>query len=414
MKEVEELSFGDSATGASERKRHPWVGKLIAVLIVVVLVVVCASAWAWEARLRHIIVFVNGRQAEISVGTTAKQLLKDHDDFGTHPGRLLAVDGSVIKKYGGHPAELRVDGSVIDPADWGNTRFSGNADISVKSGGDVAEGHAIDYAPIPYTVSVDIKGSVIQMVKTRGKDGKREIWVGDISKKRITKRVIAQPVDAQIVGVSPRPQGHKVIALTFDDGPSGQYTAPILDILKQKGVKATFFDVGQYSVQYPALEKRMVAEGHEVASHSNTHPFMPKMKRDALRAEITAGFANMKKASGVSTRMMRSPYGSFTVDQWKDVYDLIDYNVLWSIDTEDWRRPGAQAIHDAVLNHAYNGAVVLMHDGGGNRDQDIQALPGIIDDLKAQGYEFVTISGLLKLAGISAAPLADDGGEAKK
>ena len=252
------------------------------------------------------------------------------------------------------------------------------------------------------------------MVKTRGKDGKREIWVGDISKKRTTKRVVAQPVDAQIVGVSPRPQGHKVIALTFDDGPSGQYTAPILDILKQKGVKATFFDVGQYSVQYPALEKRMVAEGHEVASHSNTHPFMPKMKRDALRAEITAGLANMKKASGVSTRMMRSPYGSFTVDQWKDVYDLIDYNVLWSIDTEDWRHPGAQAIHDAVLNHAYNGAVVLMHDGGGNRDQDIQALPGIIDDLKAQGYEFVTISGLLKLAGISAAPLADKGGDAKK
>ena len=93
MKEVEELSFDDSATGASERKRHLWVGKLIAVLIVVALVVVCASAWAWEARLRHISVFVNGRHAEISVGTTAKQLLKDHDDFGAHPGRLLAVDG---------------------------------------------------------------------------------------------------------------------------------------------------------------------------------------------------------------------------------------------------------------------------------------------------------------------------------
>lgn len=414
MKEVEELSFGDSATGASERKRHPWIGKLIAVLIVIVLVAVCTGAWAWEARLRHIIVFVNGQQVEISAGTTAKQLLDDHDDFGAHPGRLLAVDGSVIKKYGGHPAELRVDGSVIDPADWGNTRFSGNADISVESGGDVVEGHGTDYEPIPYTVSVNIKGSVIQMVKTRGKDGKREIWVGDVSKKRITKRVITQPVDVQIVGVSPRPQGHKVIALTFDDGPSDRYTAPILDILKQKGVKATFFDVGQYSVQYPALEKRMVAEGHEVASHSNTHPYMPKMKRAALRAEITAGFANMKKASGVSTRMMRSPYGSFTVDQWKDVYDLVDYNVLWSIDTEDWRRPGAQAIHDAVLNHAYNGAVVLMHDGGGNRDQDIEALPGIIDDLKAQGYEFVTISGLLKLAGISAAPLADKSGDAKK
>lgn len=414
MKEVEELSFGDSATGASERKRQPWLGRLIAALVVIVLLVVCGSAWAWEARLRHIIVFVNGQQMEISAGTTAKQLLSAHDDFGAHPGKLLAVDGSVLKTTGGHPVSLTVDNQQVDPSDWGNTRFSGNMQISVASGGDVTEGHTTDYETVPHGITVNIAGGVIQMVKTRGQDGKREIWVGDVSKKRIAKRMAKQMVDTQIVGVSPRPEGHKVIALTFDDGPSDQYTAPILDILKQKGVKATFFDVGQYSVRYPALEKRMVAEGHEVASHSNTHPFMPKMKRDELRAEINAGFANMKKASGVSTRMMRSPYGSFTVDQWKDVYDLVDYNVLWSIDTEDWRRPGAQAIHDAVLNHAYNGAVVLMHDGGGNRDQDIEALPGIIDDLKAQGYEFVTISGLLKLAGISAAPSADKSGDAKK
>ena len=162
-------------------------------------------------------------------------------------------------------------------------------------------------------------------------------------------------------------------------------------------MKATFFDVGESSAQYPKQEKRMLAEGHQVASHSNTHPYMPKMGRDELRAEITAGFDNLKKASGLETKVMRAPYGAFGVEQWKQCADLLDMNVLWDIDTEDWKMPGAQAIHDAVLKNAHNGAVVLMHDGGGDRSQDVEALPGIIDDLKKQGYEFVTVEQLSEM-----------------
>lgn len=95
-----------------------------------------------------------------------------------------------------------------------------------------------------------------------------------------------------------------------------------------------------------------------------------------------------------------APYGAFGVQQWKDAADIVDMNVLWSIDTLDWKRPGAKAIHDEVLKNAYNGAVALMHAGGGDRTQDIQALPSIIDDLRKQGYSFVTIDELCEMGGV--------------
>ena len=210
--------------------------------------------------------------------------------------------------------------------------------------------------------------------------------------------VTGEPQDTIVVPLNPRPEGKKVIALTFDDGPS-KYSGPILDILKEKGVKATFFDVGEECLSFPDAEKRMLEEGHQVASHSNTHPDMPTLSRDALRAEIIAGFSNMKKASGHVTKVLRAPYGAFGKKQWQETSDLIDMNVLWDIDTLDWKRPGAKAIHDAVMTGAHNGAIVLMHDGGGDRSQDVEALPGIIDDLKKQGYEFVTVEQLIKMAG---------------
>lgn len=93
--------------------------------------------------------------------------------------------------------------------------------------------------------------------------------------------------------------------------------------------------------------------------------------------------------------MIRAPYGAFTDTEWARSADLISCNVLWNIDTLDWKRPGAAAITDMVLSNAFNGSIVLMHDGGGNRSQDIEALPTIIDKLKAQGYTFLTVSELM-------------------
>lgn len=173
-------------------------------------------------------------------------------------------------------------------------------------------------------------------------------------------------------------------------------------------MKATFFDLGEEALAMPTLEQRMVKEGHQVASHSVSHPYLPNMSAQELRKEITTSFADLKEASGTVTRTLRAPYGAFGVQQWKDAATVLDRNVLWTIDTLDWKRPGAKAIHDEVMKNAYNGAIALMHDGGGDRTQDIQALPGIIDDLKKQGYSFVTIDELCEMGGVPKAAQGED------
>ena len=145
--------------------------------------------------------------------------------------------------------------------------------------------------------------------------------------------------------------------------------------------------------------RAIVDAGCELASHTNAHQNLPTLDRDALRQEITSAADALEQASGVRPQMMRAPYGAFTEVEWARAGDIISTNVLWNIDTLDWERPGAAAITSAVLNGARNGSIVLMHDGGGNRGQDIEALPGIIDGLRERGYTLVTVSELMRLDG---------------
>ena len=393
--DIEELSFEDSVL--PPRKHHTWLRVILAMLLIVLVAGGATGGWyLWNYHLRRIPVTVNRVDRLVRIDSTIATLLHDNDDFNAKPGRLLDITGKVLDKRGGGAIIVKRNGAAVATAQLGSTRMADNDVITVESGKDQTEAHTVRYDTVKYGTDINLNNGPLQEVKQLGKDGMKEIWVGRRSKKEVDKGFKKEPQNLVVQSRSPRPAGRKVIALTFDDGPS-QYSDAILDILKEKGVKATFFDVGESSAQYPKQEKRMLAEGHQVASHSNTHPYMPKMGRDELRAEITAGFDNLKKASGLETKEMRAPYGAFGVEQWKQCADLLDMNVLWDIDTEDWKMPGAQAIHDAVLNNAHNGAVVLMHDGGGDRSQDVEALPGIIDDLKKQGYEFVTIEQLSEM-----------------
>ena len=123
------------------------------------------------------------------------------------------------------------------------------------------------------------------------------------------------------------------------------------------------------------------------------------MGADELRSEIVTAFDTLEGASGLRPQMIRAPYGAFTATEWARSADLVSCNVLWNIDTLDWKRPGADAITKTVLNQAFNGAIALMHDGGGNREQDIEALPAIIDGLRDAGYTLVTVSELMELDG---------------
>lgn len=242
-------------------------------------------------------------------------------------------------------------------------------------------------------------GGAIQFVSQWGQEGTREIWVGKQSGETADKGVTKKAEDMVVSSLNPSPNnGKKYVALTFDDGP-GKDTQEILDILKEKDVHATFFNLGLNAQNYPDLAKRVVNEGHEMASHTNQHMNLPKQDTETLRNEITSAQERIGAASGVSPQMIRAPYGAFTLKDWQRAGDLISCNVLWNIDTLDWKRPGAATITQTILSEAYNGAIILMHDGGGDRSQDVEALPGIIDGLKEQGYTFVTVTELMELDG---------------
>ena len=259
------------------------------------------------------------------------------------------------------------------------------------------EGHRERFEPIRHRDDpADVATGGLIQLHLPGADGERRVWIGAVSGQKADRGVVRKPRDGRTVSMTPHPpQGRKVIALTFDDGPS-EYTPKMLDILRKKKVKATFFDLGRQAAQMPDVVRRMVREGHQVASHSDTHPDIPEMGTAELRDELESGFAHLKEA-GSGSRMFRAPYGAFTDRDWERAGDLVSTNVLWSIDTLDWKRPGARTIHDEVTRNAYSGAIVLMHTGGGDRTQDIEALPGIIDDLRGKGYEFVTVGELMAM-----------------
>ncbi len=188
---------------------------------------------------------------------------------------------------------------------------------------------------------------------------------------------------------------HKVIALTFDDGPALD-TPQILQVLQQHQIKATFFFLGQNLSQHPEIEQLVVHQGHAVGNHTWTHPDDPVNSAIAAE-EIENTSAKIEQLTGVKTRLFRPPYGVLdngVADSAKNKHYEI---VMWSIDPQDYLQPDATILANQILTQVHPGAIILLHDGGGNRHQTVEALSIIIPQLKQQGYQFVTIPELLEI-----------------
>ncbi|WP_404827078.1 polysaccharide deacetylase family protein [Dendronalium phyllosphericum] len=189
----------------------------------------------------------------------------------------------------------------------------------------------------------------------------------------------------------------KVIALTIDDGPWQNTTSQMLDILKQNDVKATFFWVGQALQANPELAKREVAEGHAIGNHT-WHHWYRRMDEATAKSEIERTADLIYKTTGVKTYLFRPPGGFLNNGLAAYAKSQKDTVIMWSLtsaDTDPHAKP--QAFVNNVLKGAKPGAIVLMHDGGGDRQRTVKALPQIISGLKQQGYRFVTIPELLKI-----------------
>jgi len=185
------------------------------------------------------------------------------------------------------------------------------------------------------------------------------------------------------------------IAMTFDDGPSAENTPRLLEMLKQRNIKATFFLIGQNAASNPEIVRRILADGHEIGNHSWTHPQLSKLSDEKVTAEITKTQEAIKSASGFTPTLLRPPYGAITPRQREWIENQFGLNViLWSVDPFDWKRPGASVITQRILSQVRPGSIILSHD---IHKQTVDAMPATLDGLIRKGYKFVTVTQLIAM-----------------
>lgn len=190
----------------------------------------------------------------------------------------------------------------------------------------------------------------------------------------------------------------KLIALTFDDGPDSKYTPKVLDILKERGVRSTFFLVGPQVSKYPDTAKRILDEGHSIGNHSWSHKDLKTMTPEQVAGEIDRTQQEIADATGYTPQLMRAPYGSISTSLLDALHERDMSHVYWTIDTRDWAGTSIADMRKNVTDHAQPGAILLMHSFGGRKnalDNTLKLLPQIIDDLSKEGFTFVTVDELI-------------------
>lgn len=221
--------------------------------------------------------------------------------------------------------------------------------------------------------------------------------IGAICAVRVVPRMVLADADDTIRHVA---INVKAIALTFDDGPSGEFTPGILDALAAYNAKATFFVVGTQIEYYPETLRQVAAAGHEIGLHTYSHARLGAISQEHLRHELKGESDLIRNTCDAVPVCFRPPYGSLTAAAAQVLREQGYSIILWDkeLDSRDWERPGVQKIVDRVTQYARPGGIVLMHDGGGQRSQTVAALPKILKQLSDQGYRFVTVSELLRLS----------------
>jgi peptidoglycan/xylan/chitin deacetylase (PgdA/CDA1 family) len=199
-----------------------------------------------------------------------------------------------------------------------------------------------------------------------------------------------------------------LVALSFDDGPDPTYTPRVLQILKRYGAKATFFEEGRMIRLHPDLARRVMSEGHVLGNHTETHPYIERFTRAGVHAEIAACDEALRSFVGIRTYLFRPPRGAWNPTIFSEARSRNDHIVLWTIALEHQATPAPGAMAARVLERVTPGAIILMHDGANrSRESTVEALPLLLDGLKARGYRFVTIPELLRIPGN--APIASEG-----
>lgn len=193
------------------------------------------------------------------------------------------------------------------------------------------------------------------------------------------------------------PRSERKLALTFDDGPS-RLTELLMDLLKELGVKATFFWLGQYLKEFAALVRRACEEGHTFGNHSFDHTDFTKIGTDkVLREQIRKTQLIYRETLGIEPSLVRPPFGQVTDELIEAMKGMGMQIVFWSVDAGDWivENSSVDRIANRVISNLHEEAIILMHDGGSATINTVEAVRSIVESGKAKGYEFVTVHDLI-------------------
>ena len=336
-------------------------------------------------------VSLNGQAFDVPYGATILEAASSKLEPGQLFGRLLAVDGSVLDEYGGATPDFQIRGRARLP----DTLIRRPVSIAVIRGADVTEGTITEEFEVEPELIIE-GGGPFRRVAISGRVGTSERTVGETSGIEVSVRELVEPRPVKVER-SRFPRGEdapQLIALTFDDGPHPDYTPALLDVLRAENVRATFFLLGMQAQRYPDIVRSIVEDGHQIANHSYNH----RDHRDLTYAQQREDFLKaqdlIEEAAGLRPTWVRPPYGMAKASTYS-LFGLENMMVAhWTIDPVDWRRPGTDTIRDRVVTRAHPGAVVLLHDAGGNRNQTVNATCEIIRELKEEGYSFLTVEEL--------------------
>jgi peptidoglycan/xylan/chitin deacetylase (PgdA/CDA1 family) len=335
----------------------------------------CTSTGRGPATLRiYVVRHGQVRAAEVTEGVTVAEVLR-RAGVSPHDGQVRSVVRHRALGPNDRPARLRVGARAVSRTTVVRTPIT----IAVTDGTDTTEPTRVVVRSLPATGLPD----AIQYVQAAGRPGRGESVVGARSGEVVSTRVARPPVP-------PHRSTGKVIALTFDDGPSPTWTPLVLAILKAKGVPATFCEVGDLVRKHPELTRAVADAGHELCNHTDHHvEGLETQPRPTIDAEIGGGSDAIEQAAGVAPTFYRPPGGSLAPVIYEAAADHHEHVLYWSVDPRDWKRPTTHDLVVDIVNAFRPGGIVLLHDGGGDRSQTVAALAGIIDYGRALGYTFV-------------------------
>ena len=340
-----------------------------------------AVAAAGDKRGERLTVVVAGTRVRVPARrATAVKVL-------TRAG-IVPRDGALVSAATGAVVDPLHDHGYVLVNGWPasmDTRLKKGWRVDVHDGVDVVEATATRQVVIPY----DNADKVGQPGWLPGAEGLADETYGVVSGEVVTRTVLKAPIAAVEVKVATVNAGSSVF-LTFDDGPDPTWTPQVLDVLARHGVRATFCIVGRYARANPGLVQRIVAEGHALCNHTQNHASLDTLPAAGVESEIAAAQSSIAGAGGRSPSVFRIPYGRSNATV-QAVAAKQGLSILgWNVDPSDYTRPGTDQIVARVSQAMRPGAIVLFHDGGGDRSQTVAALDRLIPMLKAAGYSFGT------------------------